>query len=91
MAQSPRTGRERYAASSDQQPEAFMNEDTFNMSIRKFLKMVGVKSQHEIEQAVQRALKDKTLADHASVPVVMTLNSDSLNLKVEFDGKIELG
>ncbi|HET6757458.1 MAG: DUF6494 family protein [Burkholderiales bacterium] len=68
-----------------------MNEDTFNMSIRKFLKTVGVKSQHEIEQAVQRALKDKTIADHASVPVVMTLNADALKLRVQFDGKIELG
>lgn len=68
-----------------------MNEDTFNMSIRKFLKTVGVKSQHEIEQAVQRSLRDKTLSEHASVPVVMTLSSDSLKLKVQFDGKIELG
>lgn len=68
-----------------------MNEDTFNMSIRKFLKTVGVKSQHEIEQAVQRGLKDQTIADHASVPVVMTLSADSLKLKVQFDGKIELG
>ena len=32
-----------------------MNEETFNLSIRKFLKTVGVKSQHEIEQAVARA------------------------------------
>ncbi|MGH8719310.1 MAG: DUF6494 family protein [Burkholderiales bacterium] len=68
-----------------------MNEDTFNMSIRKFLKTVGVKSQHEIEQAVQRALKDKTIADHASVPVFITLNADALKLRVQFDGKIELG
>jgi len=28
-----------------------MNEDTFNISIRKFLKMVGVSSQREIEHA----------------------------------------
>jgi hypothetical protein len=68
-----------------------MNEDTFNMSIRKFLKTVGVKSQHEIEQAVQNALNDKTISDHASIPVVMTLVSDTLKLKVQFDGKIELG
>ena len=31
-----------------------MNEDTFNLSIRKFLKLVGVSSQREIEQAVPR-------------------------------------
>ena len=32
-----------------------MNEEVFNMSIRKFLKTVGVKSQHEIEMAVNKA------------------------------------
>jgi hypothetical protein len=33
-----------------------MNDDAFNMSIRKFLKTVGVHSQREIEAAVQKAL-----------------------------------
>jgi len=33
-----------------------MNEDAFNMSIRKFLKTVGVHSQREIEAAVERAV-----------------------------------
>jgi hypothetical protein len=33
-----------------------MNEETFNLSIRKFLKMVGVKSQREIDQAGARAI-----------------------------------
>ena len=68
-----------------------MNEDIFNMSIRKFLKTVGVKSQHEIEQAVQNALRSKAISEHASIPVVMTLTSDTLSLKVQFDAKIELG
>ena len=31
-----------------------MDQETFNLSIRKFLKMVGVNSQREIEQAVQK-------------------------------------
>ena len=33
-----------------------MNEEALNLSIRKFLKMVGIRSQREIEQAVQKAL-----------------------------------
>src|SRR3977135_958275 len=37
------------------QTEIIMNEDAFNLSIRKFLKMVGVSSQREIEQAVAKA------------------------------------
>ena len=36
---------------------ALMDQETFNLSIRKFLKMVGVNSQREIEQAVQKALQ----------------------------------
>ena len=32
-----------------------MNEDAFNMSVRKFLKKVGVTAQREIEQAVREA------------------------------------
>ena len=32
-----------------------MNEDAFNMSLRKFLKKVGVTAQREIEQAVREA------------------------------------
>ena len=31
-----------------------MNEDVFNVSVRKFLKKVGITSQREIEQAVRR-------------------------------------
>ena len=38
-----------------------MNEDNFNMSIRKFLKMTGVGSQREIEQAVAKALAENSL------------------------------
>ena len=34
-----------------------MDQETFNLSIRKFLKMVGVNSQREIEQAVQKAMQ----------------------------------
>jgi len=34
-----------------------MDQDAFNMSIRKFLKMVGVSSQREIEQAIQSSIR----------------------------------
>jgi hypothetical protein len=39
-----------------------MNEDTFNLSVRKFLKMVGVNSQREIEHAVAKAIASPTFA-----------------------------
>ena len=65
-----------------------MNEETFNISIRKFLKMVGVSSQREIEQAVQRA--SAQLSGTSAFPVKMTLEIPSLGVKVPFDGEIRL-
>ena len=40
-----------------------MNEDRFNMDIRKFLKVVGVTSQREIELAVRNAVAAGKLAE----------------------------
>ena len=67
-----------------------MDQETFNLSIRKFLKMVGVGSQHEIEQAVQSALQKKQLSGTESLPAKMTLEIPSLGVKVPFDGEIRL-
>lgn len=67
-----------------------MNDDTFNMSIRKFLKMVGVSSQHEIERAVAQAIASGQLKGNEKLPVKMTLTIGSAHLNVSFDGVIEL-
>lgn len=67
-----------------------MDEETFNLSIRKFLKMVGVKSQHEIEQAVAKAIADRRIAGTESFPVRMTLEIADLKLNEKFDGEIRL-
>jgi hypothetical protein len=67
-----------------------MDQEIFNMSIRKFLKTVGVGSQREIEQAVQAALQQKKLAGHETFPVKVMLEIPSLGVKVPFDGEIKL-
>ena len=67
-----------------------MNEEVFNMSIRKFLKTVGVKSQHEIEMAVNKAHAQGSIAGKESFPATMTLRIDSIKLNVTFDGEINL-
>ena len=66
-----------------------MNEETFNLSIRKFLKTVGVSSQREIEQAVAKAVAAG--APGTSFPATMRLEIPGLKLDVKFDGKIDLG
>jgi hypothetical protein len=70
--------------------EAIMDEETFNLSIRKFLKTVGVSSQREIEHAVAKALAAGTIGDTATLPASMTLRIDGLQLDVRFDGEIQL-
>ena len=67
-----------------------MNEETFNLSIRKFLKMVGVKSQHEIEQAVAKAIAAGAIAGTESFPATVTLEVAGLKVNVKFDGEIRL-
>ena len=67
-----------------------MDQETFNLSIRKFLKMVGVNSQREIEQAVHKALEAKRLKGDESFEAKVTLEIPSLGLKVPFDGEIKL-
>ncbi|WP_354685128.1 DUF6494 family protein [Cupriavidus necator] len=67
-----------------------MNEETFNLSIRKFLKVVGVSSQREIEQAISKALADGTIAGTEHFPVSVTLEMPGVRLNVRFDGEIHL-
>ena len=67
-----------------------MNEETFNLSIRKFLMMVGINSQREIEQAVARAIADGSIAGRESFPAYVTLGVAGLKIDVRFDGEIRL-
>jgi hypothetical protein len=67
-----------------------MDDEAFNMSIRKFLKVVGVSSQREIEQAVAKALQDGSLQGNETLPATMTLEVAGLKLRVQFDGEVKL-
>ena len=67
-----------------------MNEDVFNMSLRKFLKKVGVTSQREIEKAVRAAVDEGRLAGSEKLNVVVSLKVEGLELSETIDGRIEL-
>lgn len=67
-----------------------MNDEELNISIRKFLKMVGVNSQREIEHAVAGALQAGAIAGTEMFPARMTLEIAGLRLKAEFAGEIRL-
>lgn len=67
-----------------------MNEETFNLSIRKFLKTVGVNSQREIEKAVDTARAGGAIQGNEAFPATMTLEVAGLKLRATFDGEIRL-
>ena len=50
-----------------------MDEETFNLEVRKFLKNVGITSQREIEKKVRETLKNKTIEGNESLEVEVSL------------------
>ncbi len=67
-----------------------MNEDTMNMEIRRFLKNVGITSQRNIEQAVQKALADGRLQGDEMLAVKMTLEIADLAINDSIEGQRRL-
>jgi hypothetical protein len=67
-----------------------MNDEAFNMSIRRFLKVVGIRSQTEIERAVAKALVDGRIKTDAALPAKMRLTIDGVDLDITLDGEIRL-
>ena len=67
-----------------------MDEDAFNMSLRKFLKKVGVTSQREIEQAVRAAHENGSLSGQSNVQAKVTLKIEAVGLSYDIDGEINI-
>ncbi len=67
-----------------------MNEEALNMSLRKFLKVVGVTSQQEIEKAIRAAVADGRLKGNEALPAQMVLTIGKVSLTHKIDGTIEL-
>ena len=67
-----------------------MNEEILNMQIRKFLKKVGVQSQHEIEQAVRRSIENNSLAGLDKLEASVLLEVPEVGIKVSIESEIKL-
>jgi hypothetical protein len=67
-----------------------MNEETFNTSIRKFLKTVGITSQREIENAVHGAINSGRLKGNEQISVKMKLECELLDKPFEVEGTLKL-
>jgi hypothetical protein len=68
-----------------------MDEEVFNLEIRKFLKQVGVTSQRVVEQAVRDAIKAGKLKGGETLKAQVTLSIDGLGVSHKIDGTIRLG
>ncbi|MEM9221244.1 MAG: DUF6494 family protein [Pseudomonadota bacterium] len=66
-----------------------MSQDEFNMSMRKFLKTVGITSQKEIEEAVRSAQESGSLPS-GPVQATVVLTVEALGLTHKVEGQIEL-
>ena len=80
----------RYEGMVYSSPEATMNEDTFNMEVRKFLKKVGVTSQREIENAVREAIQGGRLAGNEKLKARVTLEVEGVSLELVIEDEIAL-
>lgn len=67
-----------------------MDEDKFNIELRKFLKKLGITSQREIESAVREAVDKGTLKGSESLPVKATVTIEALGMETVVDGDIRL-
>jgi len=67
-----------------------MNQDNFNMEIRKFLKKVGISSQREITNVVVQAIADGKLTGNEVLKAKVKLELPDLAYELEIDGEISL-
>ena len=67
-----------------------MNEEKFNMEMRKFLKKVGITSQHEIEKAVNLAIDSGKIKGNESLQASVILEIRELDLHTEIADEISL-
>jgi hypothetical protein len=67
-----------------------MDEEVLNMSVRKFLKKVGITSQREIEKAINLALANGDIDQNTICKVSMQLNIDISDKPLVIEGEIHL-
>lgn len=63
-----------------------MDQDKFNISMRKFLKQVGVTSQQKLEELV----RETDLSGRSKLTVRMVLTADGTDFSHIVEGQIEL-
>lgn len=67
-----------------------MNEEKLNLSIRKFLKGVGINSQRIIENKVRNLVDEDKISKSMKVKVLVKVVSTDLDINEDINGEIEI-
>jgi Family of unknown function (DUF6494) len=67
-----------------------MDEEAFNLSLRKFLKRLGVTAQREIELGVRNQIDQGRLEGAETLEARATVSVDGLDEDIVIDGRIAL-
>ncbi len=67
-----------------------MDEEKLNISIRKFLKNLGITSQRNIENKIREKLNSGEIKAPQKIKVIANLYSDEINLDQKIEGEIEI-
>ena len=67
-----------------------MNEEKLNLSVRKFLKNVGITSQRKIDEKVREKIKSSNISNSKKIIISAQLFSEELNLNEKIEGEIEI-
>lgn len=67
-----------------------MDEETFNLSVRRFLKRVGVTAQREIELGVRERLDSGQLQGDETLPARATVTVQGVEREILIEGEIKL-
>ena len=67
-----------------------LNEDKLNLQIRKFLKLVGITSQREIEKAIREAVEKGSMVADGKVAALVALEIPELGLRHVIEQDLDL-
>ena len=67
-----------------------MDEEKLNISIRKFLKGVGINSQRIIESRIRNIVENDKNVNLSKVKVTMQITSTELQIDEKIDGQIDI-
>ena len=67
-----------------------MIDDTFNLSVRQFLKQVGITAQREIEAAIRQAIAQGNLTGNEKLQATAVITVAKTNLRLTVKDEIRL-